>query len=138
MNLEMKAKNGEAKVLYSRKGKCLVEGCDREIEARQLCEKHYARMRRRGTIHTKIIERNSIENCLAPGCSQPYYANGYCKHHNNNYKNLGYPYMAKVIKLCGVEDCSNYHFLFGHCETHFIEWEASLKKYGLEKQIQKN
>ncbi|KAF0815716.1 hypothetical protein KIS4809_5551 [Bacillus sp. ZZV12-4809] len=46
--------------------------------------------------------------------------------------------MAKVIKLCGVEECSNYHFLMGLCESHFIEWETKLKKFNLEKQIQKN
>ena len=46
--------------------------------------------------------------------------------------------MAKVIKLCGVEDCLNYHFLMGLCESHFIEWEKNLNKYNLVKQIMKN
>jgi hypothetical protein len=125
----------ESRERHSRKGQCIVEGCSGYVEARQLCGKHYARMRRRGITDTITVEPNSIVHCLAIGCTKPYFANGYCEHHNYNYKKVGYPHMPKVIKLCGVENCSNYHFLRGLCESHYIEWETNLKKYQLIHQI---
>lgn len=95
-------------------------------------------MRRRGSTHAIKVEPNSIDQCLAPGCTKQHYSSGYCRNHNYTYKKVGYPYMAKVIKLCGGENCSNFHFLMGLCVSHFIEWETNLKKFNLTKQIKKN
>lgn len=115
---------------YFTKGLCTVEGCDEPIKARQLCNKHYVRMRRRGKTDTIRVEASSIDHCLAVNCSKPYFANGYCEHHNYFYKKMGHPHMPKEIKLCGVENCFNYHFLRGLCEVHYYEWVSNLKKYG--------
>jgi hypothetical protein len=113
---------------YSTKGICTVEGCDEQIKARQLCNKHYVRMRRSGKTDTIRVEACSIDHCLAVDCSKPYFANGYCEHHNYIYNKLGYPHMPKVIKLCGVKKCSNHHFLRGLCESHYNEWISNLKQ----------
>jgi hypothetical protein len=107
------------------------------IKARQLCEKHYAMMRRRGKFDTVTVAPGSITHCLSVGCSAVYFANGYCEHHNYIYKKLGYPPVPKVIKLCGVENCSKYRFMMGLCEYHYNEWEINLKKYQLTSQIKK-
>ncbi|WP_223589127.1 hypothetical protein [Neobacillus bataviensis] len=114
---------------FSTKGLCTVEGCCEPIKARQLCNKHYVRMRRRGNTDTIRVEARSVDHCLAIDCSKPYFANGYCEHHNYIYKKIGYPHTPKEIKLCGVEDCYNYHFLRGLCEIHYYEWMSNLKKF---------
>ncbi|QCJ42572.1 hypothetical protein FAY30_11995 [Bacillus sp. S3] len=122
---------------YSRKKQCIVDDCEEDVKAQQLCGKHYMRMRRRGLKHTNTAESGSVEHCLAVGCNKPHFTNGYCEHHNYVYNKLGYPHIPKVVKLCGVEDCLDKYFKKGLCELHFNEWQNNLKRHNLNEQIEK-
>ncbi|WP_066321360.1 hypothetical protein [Bacillus sp. FJAT-29814] len=134
----MKNKKNKPKKQFSRRGQCIVEGCNGYIEASQLCGKHYAKMRRRGKNDNEIFRIGELGNCLAVNCTNSYYAEGYCEHHYYVYIKLGYPQMPKVIKLCGAENCSNILYLKGLCEIHYNEWIAKLKNYHLSNQILKD
>ncbi|MEH7354819.1 hypothetical protein V7150_14775 [Neobacillus drentensis] len=120
---------------HSRKGQCIVEGCNGHIKARQLCGMHYMRMRRRKVKNVDAVS-DLIVNCLAVGCSNTHFAHGYCEDHDKIYMKFGYPHIPKVIKQCGVANCTNIHFKNGLCENHYNQWKDNLNKHQLLGQIE--
>lgn len=72
---------------------CIIDGCGNEARSSRTphCEKHYYRLRRRGTIETTIRERR--EPCIVAGCERlddgPA---GYCSMHRRRVKEHGNPH----------------------------------------------
>jgi hypothetical protein len=111
--------------------KCKIEGCDNEVKAKDLCNMHYSRKRRTGTLETKTIERGKIKKCIAFDCNKPHFALGYCKNHYFINNATGSPYSPKIIKLCSI--CDNPHQAKGLCIKHYREWQSILKENGLKE-----
>lgn len=120
----------------SREGTCSVEGCNEAIKSKRLCEKHYARQLRNGTLEVKNIPPFSIPTCLAVGCDRPYKTSGYCDTHYTNFRRTGSPHLPKVIKYCGVKGCMNIHQAKGLCMHHYHEWEKKLSENSLSYQLE--
>ena len=117
----------------STNGTCSVRGCSDPIKARLMCEKHYARNLRNGTIETKNKRINSkIEECLVIGCERVPTSGGFCGTHKSYIQKFGTPYLAKTIKLCGVKGCQEKHWGKGMCQAHFNNWKTLLRKHGLD------
>jgi hypothetical protein len=72
---------------------CVAPECDRPIryKALQLCQKHYFRLRRKGTLDAKPI-RESRGICIIEGCDKvDTGADGYCMKHYSRFKRNGDP-----------------------------------------------
>lgn len=57
---------------------CTVDDCDTEVYGLGLCELHYARTRRRGTV--ELIERVD-PGCVIDGCDATHYGRDLCRRH---------------------------------------------------------
>ena len=69
---------------------CRVDGCDAEVDAKQLCHGHYQRLLRQNQeIETPL--RGSLSSCLADGCERPIQAKGYCGAHYKRLRKHGDP-----------------------------------------------
>lgn len=68
--------------------KCSIEGCTREHRAKGLCNKHYTRKFRTGTVElTREMEVNRGKTCAGPECDRPAYTKGLCAtHYHQQYK----------------------------------------------------
>jgi hypothetical protein len=121
----------------SREGECSVEGCDRDIKAKQLCDMHYARWNRNNTVERKTQERVS-DTCLVFGCDKPYKSKGLCETHYRYYNKYDSPVLPKTVKLCGVEGCYEVHYGKGFCERHYKQWKQLLKNYELNVEVEEH
>ena len=98
-------------------GQCIAKDCFEPIKSKRLCEKHYARFLRKGSLELKH-KRNEIdtEECLVIGCNNPHVRHGFCSTHIINVRENETPYRPKIIKLCGVKGCENEHMGIGLCK----------------------
>jgi hypothetical protein len=60
---------------------CSVKNCDDPVQARGLCQRHYAQMRKHGRILEKDNHRNKGCTCVVEGCDKPAKTKGYCNKH---------------------------------------------------------
>lgn len=61
-------------------GTCSVEGCGNKVQARGMCSKHYARVRRNGTTDT-VFRQTGLHACSIEGCNRLVEALGLCHMH---------------------------------------------------------
>ena len=106
---------------------CIVEGCDREHSARQLCDKHYKRFMKHGT--TDLLKIKVSKICTVHDCGMPYFSMGYCKKHYYHKRDHGVvPYERGARRLCGVDGCNNVHYGRNLCIFHYNKWRYSKPK----------
>jgi len=67
---------------------CLVDGCDRKVRTRGMCNMHYGKARRLG--HVAPLQAN-LPICSVEGCSFPVLAGGYCTNHYQKLRKHGSP-----------------------------------------------
>lgn len=128
--------NSERPKSMSTKGTCQYDGCDSPIKSRGYCEKHYARLRRNGTMELQKKRSNiNPDICLAMDCENEPLRHGMCGTHLINIREIKTPFKAKVRKLCGVNNCENIHFGHGLCKEHFYEWKAIVKEFKLAEYL---
>ena len=122
----------EAKKLAALAGHCTVLGCNDPIKSKLLCEKHYARMLRKGSLDLEK-KRNEInvDTCLAIGCDNPHLRHGFCSTHLIYIRENETPYKPKIIKLCGVKGCDKEHMGIGLCNFHYNQWKIIKRDYKL-------
>lgn len=61
-------------------GTCSIEGCPNKVQARGMCAKHYARVRRNGTTDT-VYRQTGLRACSIDGCDRIVEALGLCHMH---------------------------------------------------------
>lgn len=115
--------------------KCSVEDCDKPLKSKGLCDMHYARLRRYGSLERKTVDHSNITVCLAFGCENKSKTSGLCDTHYSNLKRIGTPYLPKVIRLCSVEGCYADHLAKGLCQLHYNQWKRIIDKNKLQNHL---
>lgn len=85
---------------------CSVEGCERVVNARGWCSKHYARWSVSGSTKARVRENKSRrgQQCGIESCERPAYSRGLCHVHYNRDRRWGYPLGG--LWPCELEECS--------------------------------
>lgn len=97
-------------------GICMVQGCEKPIEALRLCTMHRWRVRAYGepgpAEPTRIV--NQGRDCSVDGCGKPASKRGYCGMHYLRWRETGAPGEAEPRRLpatpdglCSVDGCEN-------------------------------
>lgn len=68
---------------------CTVDDCESRAKARGLCNMHYQRLRRTGTIECDLYKRGTP--CLVQDCETPSLVRGWCNTHYTRWKRTGDP-----------------------------------------------
>lgn len=119
---------------------CIIDGCPSlRPGAHGLCNTHYARKRRTGTLDERRAEKVEVL-CGADGCERAVRKVGYCAYHYNRQRKAGkscgeagcdrpvagsglcsahYSKMRRNSASCDVENCTNKQRHRGLCEPHY-------------------
>ena len=118
----------------SRQGCCSVKGCNSRIKAKRLCEKHYARQLRYGTLELKSVraKKENLTSCIVFDCENAAGRRGYCDRHYSYWQKHKTPFRPKIYKLCAVEGCENDFYSKGLCNHHYVQFKQKLKSIGVE------
>lgn len=102
---------------------CSKDGCDKKVQARGLCSKHYSAWQRAGKPESAAprLERPRAP-CHAPDCVRPTYAKGYCARHYKQVLRTGGLLPEPVAKVCEVEACQRPAASRGWCHGHYLRW----------------
>ena len=110
---------------------CKVEGCNDMVKSRDLCEKHYARLRRYGRLERAKSDKDEIGECIAFDCKNEILTSGLCEKHYKRLCKTGSVFRPKVIKLCEVEGCNKPHIAKGLCHRHYQQFQKRVEKHKL-------
>lgn len=102
---------------------CSVDGCEKKVLAKGLCQEHYYRMKRYGTFEPFPKRKRGI--CSIEGCGRPHYGRGWCAMHWAKWRNHGDPLWCRVRKEpspCTVGGCNNPSVARGLCWRHYSLW----------------
>lgn len=90
---------------------CTVDHCNDPIQARGLCQRHYAQMRKHGRILEKDNHKNKGCICVVDGCDKPAKTKGYCNKHSQQMWNKGEISKNTIKDLNEVVDKGRYYEL---------------------------
>ena len=98
---------------------CSVEGCDKPVHARDLCSKHYQRLKRHGD--ASRTHRYEGASCTIEGCERTARAYGLCATHDMRKRRHGDPMARPAVRRfgCLVEGCARKHAVRGYCKLHY-------------------
>ena len=79
---------------------CTIEGCDKHVRAKGLCQMHYVRVKKHGDPHgggrrPDWSGRFRPKTCVIDGCGRPHQSLGYCATHYQRHR-AGQPLSAPV------------------------------------------
>ena len=103
---------------------CSVDGCNRMPYTRGLCEPHYRRLRRTGTVNASVgIGARPVNGCSVDTCTRTATERGLCHGH---YLRLirtrdlqpHRPLERRVNTMCTVDGCDRTAFARGLCRPH--------------------
>ena len=104
---------------------CAVVDCERPVYCRGLCEPHYRRQRRTGSVGDGVAigERPKPRECMAEACSRTATERGLCHGHYLRLIRIGsvaddVPLSRRKNAACSVADCKNPATARGLCTTH--------------------
>lgn len=103
---------------------CTVDGCDREVVAKDLCRRHYARLQRTGQTGARPWKAQG--QCSVDGCEQQSESGGYCSMHRWRVRAHGEPGPAqqvkrgrkKTVEPCSVDGCDRPRRGATYCHLH--------------------
>ena len=114
---------------------CAFEGCDRPVEARGWCKKHYERWRKHGDVNHVRPPRPKREGpCSVDGCDRPMKSRGWCDKHYARWHKHGDPLKVlphsggakpgrrKKPVPCSMDGCDRPARARGWCGTHHNRW----------------
>ena len=107
--------------------KCSVDGCENELRAKGLCDKHYRRLKHTGKLETKrdvslYRGRTTNELCDFPGCKNKIVTAGLCSNHYKQKLKYGKPGStlgSNKKAVCSVDGCEVVVHARGMCRTHY-------------------
>lgn len=111
---------------------CSVDGCERPFYGRDLCQLHYNRVRKHGSVNA-TRKRRQPAPCVIDGCdgvtNVPGTARGWCSSHYYRWQRWGDPlgsYQPVIgIAECAVDGCTDLVNARGWCVKHYTRWERS-------------
>lgn len=75
---------------------CSVTNCALPVKSKGMCQKHYFRIWRNGTLELTRPQRESRDVCTVPGCARlDVGPHGFCQKHLSRYKRNGHPEALK-------------------------------------------
>jgi hypothetical protein len=98
---------------------CTEETCERPHWSRGLCNLHYGRARKSGTLPPRI--RVKVEVCKDASCEEPGYCRGFCRKHYTAFLRSG------GLGVCSVDGCTQGPHSGGRCASH----ASRHRRYGL-------
>jgi hypothetical protein len=87
---------------------CKVEGCQRSVMARGLCNMHYQRWRLKGDVGPVEPLQVNGGRCLVKGCSRWSLARGWCRLHYDRWRRDGEPGEVAPHKYAGYLNRNGY------------------------------
>jgi len=112
--------------------KCTVDGCDRPINARGLCQLHYDRYRRTGDAQSPATRVFGVapSKCAVLDCTTLAIAKTFCGKHYQRFARTGDPlgFLPRYVggktnsdprKICIVEGCGKPRSCKGYCRNHY-------------------
>jgi hypothetical protein len=101
---------------------CSVEGCEKPVNARGWCMKHYCRWKKHRTVELQVQAKPGT--CLLLGCSRPVATRGWCTMHYRRVITTGElgpvgPMPRKAKPVCSIEDCDSNAIKDGYCRGHY-------------------
>lgn len=89
---------------------CSAESCERSRVSRGLCDLHYRRAKKSGTLPPKIRRE-----CQVEGCERRHYARNYCESHYN----LVRTYDTDTRPRCVIPHCDRAAVSRSACSRHY-------------------
>lgn len=96
---------------------CNAKDCDREVNAKGYCDKHYRRIRKTGT-----TEKSSFiqKECYSPECKRGAKSKGLCDMHYRRLKTSGkIDLFVKIKPKCKIQDCERPYIAKEFCRIHY-------------------
>lgn len=103
---------------FSTTGRCRADGCERPIQARGACSKHYRRLWKFGTF--SLPEKKEKAACVVDGCDMEVLARSKCAKHYRLWRN------QSGVSQCTIQDCAKGAIARGLCNRHY----HAAKTYG--------
>lgn len=104
---------------------CEIDDCESRAVGRGLCNKHYLRLRKHGSVDAIKV----IRVCRMDDCHRPHHGLGLCIRHYQRYHLYGDPFWSgeeDFIDSCRMPRCRREHHGLGLCKTHHTRY----LKYG--------
>lgn len=112
------------------KGTCIIEGCEKQAQARGWCPAHYARWRQNGDPGPAEVKpfRNPLlgQPCSVEGCDRRISTRSYCVAHYARLRTKGDVGATEVItpryagdEMCSIEGCDRKRNRADLCKTHY-------------------
>lgn len=106
---------------------CSIPNCDREAEAKGLCDLHYRRLRNKGTTDGPVIAKE--QKCTVEGCDEKQHSKGYCRMHAERARKHGDPNTRLQLRGASAEEKLS-HFSKENPRTGCMEWTGRVDKDG--------
>lgn len=105
---------------------CSVDECGKPIHCKQLCNKHYLRMRKHGDPLYRLKPEGK-QVCTIQGCEKYVSGNGLCGTHYMRNRRTGSPTgSTRKTGECKVRDCSRRFYGRDMCQLHYLRERAGL------------
>lgn len=112
------------------KGTCAAPGCDRATKALGLCQSHYMRVRRTGSLGLepislpgRTVTERAESRCAVDGCDRLARTHGWCSAHYDRWLFNGEPGTAQLkrppVGECAVDGCTRSAKTRGWCRGHY-------------------
>ena len=105
---------------------CSVDGCARRCHVRDLCEPHYRRRQRNGSVNPTVSvgERPPAPICFARSCDRPAAEGGLCHAHYQRLRRNGdiddeQPIGRRRNTACRLESCDREAYARRLCRNHY-------------------
>ena len=101
---------------------CTVDGCETKVRCKNLCNKHYIRMRNHGD-PTYRLKPEGKQICIVDDCDKVVQSHGLCGTHHMRMRRRGTLELLVKEKLsCKIPGCDTKHYGRDLCQHHYTKW----------------